>query len=193
MNALGSKFKTVVRIERSFSILDLEFAGTSKELTLILKGIKRLSDPLDTKRCMQALKWQLYIDFLFMLTLYPLIAMMCIKVAMKMSNWGDNLYFYLAAAQLLPFIFDIAENVYLLKKINTPILSKTRVYNIYKNVVLAKWLVALAGFICSAFGLLYFWVAGRFQPSTIRVPVILVLIVIAWYLFHCCMFKKSKG
>jgi len=177
MDVLATRFVTVTRVQRKFTIFDLEFTATPSELASLIKGIDKLGDAAQVKK---ALRLHLLTDFLFMFCVYPGIAMLCIKTASKMTGIGEVIFLVLAAAQIFAWLFDIIENAYLLNKLRKPEISTLRVHKMYKRVVMTKWAIAITGAICSIFGLVYFWIVGEFSPPSAIVPFVVLGIIIVW-------------
>lgn len=180
MDIFATRFVTVTKVHRKFSIFDLEFISTPTELIEIINGIEKLPGIGAAARVKRALRNHLLTDFLFMLCVYPGIAMLCIKTGSKMKNVGDDIFITLAALQLIAWLFDIIENCYLLKKLYHPHPSSPSAHKMYKRVVMSKWAIAITGAICSVFGLLYFWIMGEFSRPSATVPFIVLIIIIAW-------------
>lgn len=86
-----------------------------------------------------------------------------------------------AILQLAAWLFDILENLYLLKKMKDPGALKA-LHHSYKNIVMAKWIFAVSGLVCSLFGLLYFWLRGKygttFQQAVLIVYFIFLLLLL---------------
>jgi hypothetical protein len=180
MDVLATRFVTVTRVQRKFTIFDLEFTATPAELADIIKGIDKLGDTAWSARVRKALRLHLLTDFLFMFCVYPGIAMLCVKTASKMAGIGEVIFMALAVAQIFAWLFDIIENVYLLNKLRKPEISTPRAHKMYKKVVMTKWAIAITGSICSVFGLLYFWIVGEFSRPSAFVPFIVLAIIIVW-------------
>ncbi len=180
MDVLATRFVTVTRVQRKFTIFDLEFTATPAELAGIIKGIDKLGDTAWSARVRKALRLHLLTDFLFMFCVYPGIAMLCVKTASKMAGIGEVIFMALAVAQIFAWLFDIIENVYLLNKLRKPEISTLKVHKMYKRVVMTKWAIAITGAICSIFGLLYFWIVGEFSRPSAFVPFIVLAIIIVW-------------
>ena len=151
-----------------FSIFDLEFPGSQETIKNILQGIDKLATKPGCEDCLKksadskkALKNNLLCDFIFMAGIYPFIALLCIATAYKMTYWGRYIFLGLAILQLVAWLFDILENLYLLNKMKNPD-TLSKLYTAYKNIVIAKWIFAVTGLICSLFGLLYFWLRGNY-------------------------------
>jgi hypothetical protein len=90
------------------------------------------------------LRYQLYIDFLFMAAVYPGIASLCMIGYHKNKRWGlKKLLLVFAALQGLAWLCDIFENRYLLKWISDP--GAIGELGFYHALVWTKWLVALSG------------------------------------------------
>lgn len=180
MDVLATRFVTVTRTQRKFTIFDLEFTATPVELATLIRGIDKLEDKTQSDRVKKALRLHLFTDFLFMLCVYPGIAMLCIKTASKMAGIGDVIFLALAVAQILAWLFDIIENLYLLNKLHKPEISTPKIHLLYKRLVMTKWGIAIAGAICSVCGLLYFWIVGEFSPPSAVVPFVVLAIIIVW-------------
>lgn len=180
MDVLATRFVTVTRIPRKFTIFDLEFTATPAELSGLIKGIDKLGDATWSAKVKKALRLHLLTDFLFMFCVYPGIAMLCIKTASKMTGIGEVLFLGLAIAQILAWLFDIIENLYLLNKLRQPEVSTLKVHLMYKRLVMTKWGIAITGAICSVFGLLYFWIVGEFSRPSAFVPFIVLATIIVW-------------
>ena len=163
-----------------FSIMDLEFPGGPGSIAHIITGIDQLGDPVGTKS-RAALRNNLLTDFVFMAGIYPAIFFLCRETAFKMSNIGHQIFIWLAAAQVLAWIFDILENFYLLRKIRKPYVARPWVHRVYSRMVLAKWGIATAGAFPSLFGLLYFWIRGNYTHG-FQVAGLILLGIIALFL-----------
>lgn len=166
MGRLSGRFFTMGKVRQSFSIFDLEFPSKSSELMKLLRGIDDLptQDAQDSKAALRAhLIW----DFVFMLGIYPLIFLLCWKASMKMDWIGKGLFIGLAWAQVLPLLFDVAENIYLLRKVSKPETSTSAVHKTYLRIVIGKWIIALIGLVCAASGLLYFWMTGAYNTASL--------------------------
>ncbi|HEY9259369.1 hypothetical protein [Chitinophaga sp.] len=162
------QFFTMDVVMRRFSILDLEFPGTPAEIPGIIKGVYALPVVQQAKTLL-ALRGQLWMDFLFMPAAYGSIFLVCIKVAEKMNPAGTALFTWLAWLQLLPWLCDIIENIYLLRKTypNVPASTKT-VHKMYQWLEITKWGVASIGMVCGLSALLFFWVTGDFASGSLR-------------------------
>ncbi|HEY9176058.1 MAG TPA: hypothetical protein VIN07_00140 [Flavipsychrobacter sp.] len=180
MDVLATRFITVTRIARKFTIFDLEFTATPGELATLIRGIDKLEDKVQSGKVKKALRLHLFTDFLFMFCVYPGIAMLCIKTASKMAGIGEVIFLGLAIAQIFAWLLDIIENIYLLNKLRKPEISTLRVHRLYKRLVITKWGIAISGAICSVCGLLYFWIMGEFSPPSALVPFVVLAIMLIW-------------
>src|SRR4051794_25400728 len=132
MNFQGSYFYTKDVVIRKFSILDLALAASPVELVNIIKGLYDLP-PEQSKKAVNALRGQLYVDFLFMPCAYGSIFLLCLKVAERMEvSIGYYIFAAFAWLQLVAWLCDIIENVYLLGKIRPdPVLSASSRHKTY--------------------------------------------------------------
>ena len=122
------------------SIFGLELFYPSKHIEEIFSGI--------TPHVKTILGYHLYFDFIFMAGCYPGIACLCMIAAEKVKNRNfKRILFVFAFQQLIAWAFDIAENFYLLKWLDTPVIGKEFVF--YHVVVYSKWAIALGGAILS--------------------------------------------
>lgn len=197
MNLQQQHFYTMDVVERKFTIMDLQFAANAKELAIIIKGIDGLQGKRKEK-AVTALKAQLYIDFLFMAAAYSALFILCLKVSGKLSlNAGKMVFVVFAWCQLIAWMCDFAENVYLLNKIRSNIIipedtvtasqekvpQKEAGFSMYGLLVFIKWGLALTGGVCSVFAFIYFWLAGEYERSSLQYLLIiaaeLILFIVA--------------
>ncbi len=163
MSLQSLHFYTKDVVVKKFSIMDLEMPATSTELVNLIKGLYKLPEQ-KSKKAISALKGQLYIDFLFMPCAYGAIFLLCMLVSAKMQlSFGINIFMILAWLQLIPWLCDIIENIYLLRKINPePVLSSPSVHKAYLLMEAFKWGIALTATICAIAAICYFWLAGHY-------------------------------
>jgi hypothetical protein len=159
---------------RSFSIFDLEFAATENMLDKIFA--------LSTAPSRRQLQKHLWVDFLFMPLAYFTVALLCFKTATKMESFGYYLFLGLAVSQVLPWIFDVLENMYLFGKLNKsgPVSDvDSPGFKRFQFFVKAKFAIVLTGAICAVFGLLYFWLVGDYSfPSLLYLGVFVLELVL---------------
>ncbi|SKD09207.1 hypothetical protein SAMN05660461_5090 [Chitinophaga ginsengisegetis] len=161
-------------VVRKFSIIDLQFPASSKEIPELIKGIYALPAP-QRSRTLSALRGQLWVDFLFMPALYGSIFLLCIQVADKMTPAGEIFFECLAWLQLIAWLFDAMENGYLLNKIKPDVTPSTpEVHKAYQQMVFAKWILLLTGIVCALSALLFFWVSGKYETRSLHYLLILV-------------------
>ena len=121
-----------------FTILGLELFYSRSDVVRVLSGI------LPAARA--ALTYHLTFDFVFMVGIYPAIASFCMVVRDKTAKkTAQSLLFALAVLQPLAWIFDIVENRFLLGWLKDSKIGEE--FEVYHNIVLAKWIIALAGII----------------------------------------------
>lgn len=188
MNIQGRSFYTKDVVIRKFSIMDLELPASAQELVNIVKGIFLLP-VAQSKKAVNALKGQLYVDFIFMAAAYISIFILCSIVSGKMTYLGHSVFMVLAWLQLIAWLCDIIENIYLLKKLTPAIVaSKPAVHKAYQILEILKWGIAMTGTVCSVSGLIYFWIVGHYMYSSLFFLVIiiseLILFIIANKIFE---------
>lgn len=160
---------------RKFSIIDFEFPASASELTSLVKDIFRLPPQL-AKKSLTALKSQLYIDFLFMPAAYGAVFILCMKVSSKMIYFGHNFFILLAWLQLVSWLLDIIEKIYLLNKITpNPTVSAPGVQVAYTILEVVKWAIPLVAIVCSIAALFYFWLGGRYYSNSLYYIIILLI------------------
>jgi hypothetical protein len=192
MQRLAAGFFTMGKVRQSFTIFDLEFPSKSSELMKLIRGIDKLPDPAERISSRAALRWHLWVDFLFMAGIYPLIFLLCWKASGKMDSIGKGLFIGLAWAQALAWLLDIIENIYLLRKLSQPEKSARRVHRWYLRVVTAKWILALVGLVCSVFGLMYFWVTGMYNAGSLRWMALLIGMLIGGIVLTKLTGRKAR-
>ena len=91
---------------------------------------------------------------------------------MKMEFVGRYLFLFLAAIQILPWLFDVLENSYLLRKASSNREAEKKEYNsgsfrMFQLLVRAKFVIALTGGVAAVSGLFYFWLTGAFHKESL--------------------------
>ena len=174
MGLQSRNFYTNHVVVRKFSILDLQFPASALELVNYIKGIFSLPANL-TRKVLKNLRGQIYLDFLFMIAAYGTVFILCMKVSMKMSSFGQGLFAVLAWMQILPFLFDVIENIYLLKKIKSnPPVSSPAMHKLMQILAFSKWIIALTAAVCSVAAMSYFWLVGRFSYNSLEYLVLII-------------------
>ena len=178
MSLQSANFYTLYVVIRKFSIIDLEFPVSALELATYIKGIFALPAEFSAKT-LRALKGQLYLDFLFMPAAYGSIFILCMKVSMKLTSFGHWVFAVLAWLQLIAWVCDIIENIYLLNKIHPePVVSNTAVHKAYEMLEKCKWGIALTATICSIAAIFYFWLVGLYSFQSLNYFLIVVAEII---------------
>ncbi len=168
MHLQSRQFFTLDVVLRKFSIMELEFPASAHELVDVIKGIYALPD-FQLQKTIRALKGQLIIDFFFMPAAYASIFLICMQVSSKMSSIGHWIFAVLAWLQIIPWICDIVENVYLLKKIKPePAISKKAIHKAYLWLEATKWGIPLLATVCGLSALFYYWVTGNYSFSSLQ-------------------------
>ncbi|MDN3579227.1 hypothetical protein [Mucilaginibacter flavus] len=164
MSIQSRGFVTMGQGKKSFSIFDLEFPVSGKALINLITGIDKLP-PAESARSKRALKGQLYVDFIYMPGVYLGIFLLCMKTATKIPNVGGYIFAVLAWFQLIAWLGDIIENLFLLAKIRNPEEISPGTFKAYQVLELIKWGSALKGFFFSCFALLFFFVTGKYASN----------------------------
>lgn len=192
MSRQSESFYTMHMVIRKFSMLDLEFPGSAIEFAEIIKGIFFLPGAL-SKKTLRSLKGQLYLDFLFMLSTYGSVFILCMKVSVKMTSVGRALFIVLAWMQLLAFVCDIIENIYLLNKLNPKTeVSKPSNYKAYQINEISKWAIVLTAAVCSISAMFYFWLVGRYSYHSINYLLIIIAEIFIFFILKKLSFKNEK-
>jgi hypothetical protein len=177
---------------RKFSIIDFEFPASASELASLVKDIFSLPPEL-AKKSLKAFKSQLYIDFLFMPALYGSVFILCMKVSSKMIYFGHKFFIFLAWLQLVSWLFDIIENIYLLNKIQpNPTVSTPCVQVAYTVMEIIKWTIPLVAIVCSIAALFYFWLGGRYYSESLYYLIILLIELTVFFALKKLTAKTEK-
>ena len=193
-------FYTFYVTKRKFSIMELEIPATYAGLIRIIKGLFLLPEP-ESKRSIGALRGQLWLDFLFMPFAYGSIFLLCWRVSVKFqSAFGSNVFLVLAVLQVIPWICDIIENLYLLGKIKQgsniddskeAIDKKANLHKAYLVMEAIKWGTALTATVCALSAICYFWLTGGYSATSLKYAVI-TLAEIAAFGFLAIRFGSTK-
>ena len=174
MGRLSRYFYTEDVVLRRFSIMDLQWPGSALELQNLIHGIYRLPAKRSTT-VISALKKHLYADFLFMPAAYGSIFLLCMKISWKMDYFGPEIFAFFAWLQIIPFMLDIYENIYLLQKLK-PDFTKTsnETFKWMQRVEIIKWGIPLGSLILALSAVLYFWLNGMYDKGSLLYGGILI-------------------
>ena len=180
MRILSTYFYTKDVVIKKFTILDIEIAASPKELVNLINGLYAL--PADySKKAVRALRARMYLDFIFMPFAYGSIFLLCMRVLEKMqSALGINTFGILAFLQIISWLFDIIENIYILRKIHpAPVASSQRVHTWYLYMEAVKWGIILIGVVSCFASIAYFWLTGDYSHySIVSVSIIFAEIIV---------------
>jgi hypothetical protein len=188
----GQNFYTKDIVPRKFSILELELPASAAELVNLIKGLYLLP-PGESKKSIHALKAQLKLDFILMPFWYGCIFLLCWRVGQKMQyNFGHVVFTVLAMMQVLAWICDIIENVYLLSKINPDVQeSSAQIHTWHLYMEAAKWGISLTATVCAISAISYFWLTGAYSQYSSMYLLIVIAEMIVFILFFTFLSKKQ--
>ncbi|HEY3405013.1 MAG TPA: hypothetical protein VGK59_16605 [Ohtaekwangia sp.] len=128
-----------------FSILDIEMADSKDDLALMFSAMN--SDVLESVRL------HLHVDYVFMVGCYPFVALVCFAQARYSSGLWKKVFTALAYAQVLPFAFDIIENISLEQWLDCTGCGLN--FFVFRFMVIAKFSIALGAYLVCSLLLLY--------------------------------------
>lgn len=167
MDLQSANLYTMHVVMKRFTIIDLEFPASARELVAVIKGIF-LMEPELSKKASLALRRRLILDFTFMPALYGSIFLFCMKVSLKSTSFGRWGFAILAWLQCIAWLCNIIENIYLMNKIRPlPDVSQPTVHTSYLLLAVCKWGIALTASVCSIAAMSYFWLVGRYSGNSI--------------------------
>ena len=121
--------------EEKFTIVGLELFYSKQKVTHILSSLDY--------RVQTILRYHLFFDFAFMAGVYPGITSLCMMAREKVNSSSLKKVLYVFAAfQLLAWLADIYENLWLLHWISKPSIGKEFAW--YHIAVVVKWIIVLA-------------------------------------------------
>lgn len=192
MGKLAKGFYTAIPPGRPFSIFNLEFPGSDEALTsLILRMDKEVK---------KKVRKNLLVNYLFMLGVYPGIAILCFIASSRVyadSPLGSNILQMMGIAQVIPWLCDIIENAILLKKLQKPTPPNPGTYKVFKWIVGIKFFVALIAVTSTIFIMLYIWLIGGFPVNITLifsglVAAFIVLMLVKAVIKHYKRRKKER-
>lgn len=192
MSLQNKNFFTMHVVIRKFSILDLEFPPSAKDLNYFIKDIFNLPGNL-SKKTTKALRRQLLIDFLFMPALYGTIFILSMKVSIAMTYFGHKLFAIFAWMQFIAWFCDIAENIYLLNKIRPdPVVSNPIVHKSFEIIEIVKWGIPLLAGVCSIAAVFYFWLVGRYSYDSLSYIFIAIIELVIFFIIKKLITKSEE-
>ena len=174
MNWQSKYFYTLHVFVRKFSMIDLQSPASPLELATYIKGIFLLPPEL-ARKSLRNLKANLHLDFIFMPLAYGSIFLFCMQISMKLTWAGHSIFALLAWLQIIPWICDIAENIYLLKKLRPNVQPSTpAIHRRYQVIEICKWGISLSAIVCCISITGYFWLTGQYQYNSVQFAVLLL-------------------
>jgi hypothetical protein len=193
MGRQSHHFRTIDPVMQKFSMMDLEFPSNPGERTNITSGIYKLN-PEDSRATLRALRHQLITDFLlFMPGTYGGIFILCMQLAGKSGKVGYLFFMTLAIGQILCFVLDTIENIYLWR-ITKPDVKKESAATFFwmRNLEYVKWVFALVGGIGGLSAMAWIWLTGNYERSSL-LYVFIFLGEIALFIIASMIGKKKPG
>ncbi|MDQ2719182.1 MAG: hypothetical protein M3Z26_05410 [Bacteroidota bacterium] len=182
MNQQSKKFYTLHVFMRKFSMIDLESPASPLELATYINGIFKLPQDL-SKKCLNALKGNIYLSFLFAPLAYGSVFLLCIKISMQLTSVGHYLFAILAWVQIIPLLCDIIEKIYLLKKIHPDVdPSQLSIHVAYQIIGIIKWSFTLIAIVLCISTIFYFWITGKFSDNSIHYLLITIGEIILFFI-----------
>ncbi len=173
MSRLSRHFYTLDVGVRRFSIMDIEWPASPIEFRNLVAGMFQLPEPKRAK-AISSFKKHLMIDFLFMPAVYGSIFLLCMKISLKMSTFGTGFFAFLAWAQIVAFLLDIIENIFLFKKLKPDLQAFSKsTYKAMQLLEIIKWGLPLFSVICAFSAVLYFWLNGLYDKQSLTYAVVI--------------------
>ena len=192
MSLLSRHFYTQDVVIKKFSMMDLEIPATSMEFVNLVKGLYKLPQP-QSRKVIRLLRLHLVIDFLFMPCVYGSIFIICMLVAGKMTTFGVDIFIVLAWLQVIPFVCDIIENIYLLQKIKpNPEKTTAKAHRLHLFMEFLKWSLSLIAAISAVAAICYFWLAHHYSPETLNYGLILIAEIAVFLIVGKVVLRKQK-
>lgn len=200
-------FYTNIQVVIKFNILDLQFAASAKKLVSIINGIYELPPPdkksslPESKEVVKALKGYLWVgSLLFMPAAYGSVFLMCMKMAyiMYFSNRAgfqpiSFVFSLLAWLQIVAFLLNVVENIYLLRKIKPSCTASSRkVHHAFRNLEAYKWGIALTGATGGVSASLYFWLSGIYSEESVFYLWVLITVALLFIISIIVVSKKAN-
>ena len=192
LNFLSNNLYTLHVFVRKFSLLDLESPATPLELATYINGIYALPQDLG-KKSLQSLKSTLYLEFLVMPFLYGTIFLLCMQLSIKFHITGRIFFQILGWLQIVAWILDIIENVYLLKKLHpktTP--SGKNLHSMMQKNMLSKYIIYLGTVVICISIMIYFWLTGNYSYISLHYFLVILLEIIAFLILKKITARDPK-
>lgn len=196
MGRQGRHFYSIRRTVRvRFSILDMEFPSSWRDLLDLLHGTTKLG-PDESERTRKAVRRQLVTDTaLYMPATYGLIFLLCFTLGRRSDIWMPLQWLLTALgwAQLLALILDAIENALFWRMTGTKALSQVpqklspneeeRYHRNHRRLMVlegVKWGLALLGVACGLSALLFLFFQGRLDGALWQVFLIILAEILAF-------------
>lgn len=195
LQRLSAKLATKVGAQRSFTILDLEFPSSPKDIPNTMSGIAALHSEQQQQQVFRALRQGLYLDFLFMPAAYGSIFLLCMLIAIKCEyqTFGRSLFAVLAWLQVLALVLDVVENLMLLPRARQGAAPmQPYVHKAYVSIVWVKWGIAMTGVVTASMMALYFWLNHQYRTESLPYLLLFLVEIVVFFTARYFLGRKKS-
>lgn len=192
MGRLSNRFYTMDPLKKKVSMLALEFPAKETEVSNILKGIFLL-DEEDRKASISSFRWQIILDFLlFMPCAYGSIFILCNTIAPTLRPTGQNVFMILAYAQILCFVLDGIENIYLWSNLKPNAKEASKLtFKLMQLLEVLKWGLALIGCVGGLSVICFYWLSGNYNSGSLVYILIFFLEIVVFLMLSKIKTKSA--
>jgi hypothetical protein len=186
MKRIARRFVTIPPASKKFSIFRLEFPGSNAQLSSLVLQMSPV-----TKSSVRA---HLYVDYFFMLAIYPAIAIVCYKTGLALYNSHTAAAYFLflmAAVQLVAFACDAIENIMLLQKLENIESWTEQSHERFSKIVFYKFMIALFALATVGCCWIYMWLVHLIPVKFVQWVIIGAVIMIA-YIIGKAVYKRVQ-
>lgn len=183
MGRLSNRFYTMDPLKKRVSMLSLEFPAKETEVSNTLKGIFLLEE-VDKRASLSSFRWQIILDFLlFMPCAYGSIFILCSTVATTLRPTGADIFMILAYAQILCFVLDAIENIYLWSNLKPDAKAASKAtFKLMQLLEVFKWGLALIGGVGGLSVIFFYWLSGNYNSGSLIYILMFFLEIVAFLL-----------
>lgn len=192
MGRLGNSFYTMDPLKKKVSMLSLEFPAKETEVSNTLKGIFLL-DEEEKKASLNSFRWQIILDFLlFMPCAYGSIFILCTTIASTLKTTGEDIFMTLAYAQVLCFVLDAIENIYLWSNLKPDAKAASKLtFRLMQLLETFKWGLALIGGVGGLSVIFFYWLSGNYNSGSLIYILIFFIEIVVFLLLSKIKTKSA--
>jgi len=187
MGRIAQAFITEAPERKKFSIFRLEFPGSDAQLTKLVLQLGSSSK--------KAVRAHLLVDYIFMMGVYPGIALLCYKTFLVLNETQPVAAYIILAMgglQIIAFACDVIENIMLLRKLSNVNSWNNQSHQTFSKLVFYKFTIALFALASTFCSWMYMWFSNMIPKPFVNGVAIAVAVLILYIMVKALINRRKR-